>query len=224
MTSDYLSKGGLSGEGYEEHDGKGFGYFIDENDLISQIRDSSIATKDVYGFSWNGKNNTIADISREVRKNLQTKRNQIAQYKDWKKVTIPEGNIAFLIPPDATIEQEQNNDPTVLKSITVNASQGQVNISVIKRTLNIGVYEDISYLKDSNGEMIADNNYLRDIQMKSGSALTAKVTTTGDSMEYFLPTLLPDKIFQITAIGDPSEIHKTSAFTEEIISLMTINK
>jgi hypothetical protein len=224
IKSDYLAKGSLGGEGYAEFEGKGFGYYVDQNNLIEAMRDEKIDKSDIYAFSWKGKQNEIEEISDSVREKLQQKRNEIALYKDWKKVFIKEGNLTLLVPPDATIEDIKDSDVTNEKSIAITSSQAILDVTVRKRTLNIGIFEDIAYLKDSDGQLVGDNNYLLDIPMKRGDTITAKVTTTGQSMKYFLPTLLPDKIIEITSILEQPELHKSSFFTEELVSLMSVKK
>lgn len=57
----------IDSQGYKEIDGVGFGYFRDLDLLIDTIKQYNLPIESIVGFYWDGRRNTLEDISEELR-------------------------------------------------------------------------------------------------------------------------------------------------------------
>lgn len=61
----------IKSQGYKEKNGRGFGYFRDYSLLKDAVLNYQIPIEGVMAFSWQGKTNSLVDISPQVRKKLK---------------------------------------------------------------------------------------------------------------------------------------------------------
>ena len=67
--SDFLH--GLTKQDYREIDGRGFGYFRDEDLLIQAIEDNNLKVDSIISFSYNSSEKKAKDTTNEVREKLE---------------------------------------------------------------------------------------------------------------------------------------------------------
>jgi len=209
LDTSHLTVQGIAGQGYKEVDGRGFGYFISEQKLNEFAQDTGFPLESVYAFSWNGKERKVEDITVEERGEIKRRLEDLALYKNWIDIKLQEGELSLKIPPNGKYENGLITTP-----------DKKVKVRILNRTGNLGIYEDISLLENSDGKIIGSNFYYRNIEMKNGTSITVKITSEGSSSKYFIPTFWPDKIVEVTAINEPAQLNKEFSLAEEIISLM----
>ncbi len=220
MQSDFLSKNSLTGEGYKEIGERGFGYFITEETALRTAIDTNLPAESIFAFTWNGKTNTLTNISPEIRSKLDKTKSALGKYSEWQKVTMEEVKLSVRAPSGAIITKSPPASPNALATVRIDHGLSHWEVTAWKKVFNIGIYEDISMMNNSDGIVIDKDFYYRNINPVIGAPITAKVTTTGKSMKYFIPTLVPNTIIEVTAVGVPSELNKEDKNTEEIISLL----
>lgn len=222
MQSDFLTKNSLNGEGYVAFHNKGFGYFLQEKPLIQAVLDKKIDPKHVYAFSWEGKNNEIINYTSVFQESLREKMKYDAQYASWKKITISKYRLSFRIPPNHRIEQLTPQDENVEYRAAIYDQNGIQNYEILlhKKTFNKGTFEDVSLMQNSNGDVIGTDFYYRNIPLNDGEILVTKLPTKGNSMQYFMPTILPDYIVELQVVDVIAEFDKKDAIAETIISFV----
>ncbi len=70
LQEDYLWE--LGSQGYREVDGRGFGYFVDLEQLKLAYRQHHLAPENVVGFSWNKDTKELTNITQSIRAQLPT--------------------------------------------------------------------------------------------------------------------------------------------------------
>jgi len=215
-----LEEKGIAGEGIINYGGKQFGYFVDEDTLFSQMLAKHMQPDVIHAYAWDGNTNTMSNITDVTRSEYTQLLNHLNQYNNWKKITWNSVNMSFRIPPDGTLIDEKADNPNIIKKAIIQTNELAYQIIVWKRTLHIGVYEDISYMNNADGEMIGNNSYLRTFPQIDGEEMTAKMPLYGPSMQYYLPTIFPDKIIQVDVIGKKSSLNGYDTTAEEIIAFM----
>ncbi len=66
----------ITSQGYKEIQDRGFGYFRDYSLLIKTLKEYNLPSESIIAFSWDGKTNTLTDITEKIRKevNLNVKK------------------------------------------------------------------------------------------------------------------------------------------------------
>ena len=64
----------LISQGYQECQGRGFGYFRDYNQLKEALRENNLSVDDVFAFSWKGKAEEFKGVSQQIREKLQNEK------------------------------------------------------------------------------------------------------------------------------------------------------
>lgn len=221
FVQDYsLVNKGLVTEGILQHGKREFGYFINQSTFFTRLLDRKVDSRNIYGFRWDGTRNSLADVTGEIRGKYENLQAKLRNFVNWKKITWIDANFQFNIPSDATLIIEPAIQPNIIKQATIYTPSQNYQITLWKKTLNIGIFEDVSYMLNSDGETIGDNFYYRDVMMLNGDKVITKIALKGSSMDYFIPIIIPDTIVQVRVIGRTSELHKTDELAETIISLM----
>lgn len=221
FVRDYsLVNRGLGAEGTLHHGNREFGYFINQSTFFAHLLDRRVDSQNIYSFKWDGNNNRLTDVTGEIRGKYEDLQVKLNNFLDWKKITWKDANLQFSIPPDATLITESVIQPNVINQASIFTPSQKYQIILWKKTLNIGIFEDISHMVNSNGETIGDNFYYRDVVMFNGDKVITKIASKGDSMDYFIPTIIPDVIIEVRVIGRTSEVNKSDELAETIISHM----
>jgi hypothetical protein len=61
---------GITSQGYEEHDGRGFGYYRNYDDLLVAVKEHNISPQEVVSFGWKGKTEALTNQTEAVRLKL----------------------------------------------------------------------------------------------------------------------------------------------------------
>ena len=61
---------GITDEGYQEFDGRGFGYFRNYDLLKQKVKEYNLPVDSVISFNWNGKENKLLDMTKDIRDKL----------------------------------------------------------------------------------------------------------------------------------------------------------
>lgn len=224
LKDDFLSKAGINGEGYKEIQGKGFGYFINKKTLFESYMDNKFSPESVTGYLWDGKNDTLTNQDSEIRNELYELKKHLNEYKTWKEGSLDDKTITLKIPPEAVISKTDNLSPQVEDEIEIALNTGQkIKISLIKKTYNIGIFEDISLYANTDGKIIGDDFYYRGIKMLNGQDVTMKIPLYGSQIQYYLPTIAPNSIILLSDNFTRSEKDAFSPIIEKIIPTLRYN-
>jgi hypothetical protein len=222
LDTTYLKSKGLNGQGYKEIGDNGFGYFLSFPKMMKAIQANHLGPDNVIAFQWDGKNHLSDNITGAIQSDIRDNLKASEKYKDWQKIVLDDLNFSFLIPPTATTSSQlDNEDKTIIKNITITDGNRTTQILVHNKIFNIGIFEDISMMRNADGEMIDKNFYLRDIPMHSGTPATVKLPSQGSQMQYYLPTIIPQKIIEIINPNESAAPGKVDPYIEELISLFS---
>lgn len=61
----------LRSQGYQECEGRGFGYFREYDKLVESVRDNQVPVENVITYSWDGEKEKFTDITQLVREQLK---------------------------------------------------------------------------------------------------------------------------------------------------------
>lgn len=222
LDTSYLTKKGITAQGFKKFEDYAFGYFLSINKVHRLIEQGQINIEDVYSFMWDGKTIRAENNTDTTRKRLIDLQKESAKYKDWQKIVFSELNMSFKIPKEAQIIPDigRGNNSDHLAITTFQKEDDLYIMRIIKRTGTKGIYEDISDLNDSTGNIIGNNFYYRTVKMISGETTTIKVTSNGSYTKYFIPTIFPDKIIELSALNFPAKIGGINPEAETILSLI----
>lgn len=226
MQSDSLTKAGLNGEGVETYHDKTFGYFIQDKTAVQAVLDKKIQPQNVYSFYWHGKDNEIGSDTAAFQDVLNQRLKYDVQYANWKLVKINSYQLSFRIPPDFKLIPEESVSADVpYRSIIFSENNPQqYELFLHKKNLNKGTFEDVSFLQNSDGEIIGTDFYYRNIILNDGEELVTKLPSKGNSMQYFIPTILTDYIIEFRVLDNRAEFDKKDTLAETMISFVRYQK
>lgn len=216
LDTRYLTSKGLLGEGYMVHGDEVFGYFISMNKLMKSLEDSKAGVESVYAYEWDDSASRARDISSEVRQEIRNTLSNLSVYSTWQKTTFSDINMSLRTPPETQFSEII--DPTVLKKIEIKTTAHRYIMQITKRVYNIGIFEDVSLMENSDGGLIKDDFFYRSIHLKNGLDIIAKIPSKGEYAVYFLPTIFPDKIVSIHVPGETVTKDEGIKELEEIIT------
>jgi hypothetical protein len=205
MKSNFLTKNNLTGEGYTEYNGKGFGYFLDENNLIRYAAEYTISPDIIYAFAWNGGPYTMTNTTTSIRKKVREKQAILHTFADWKTFTDEQNTYSLRYPASMTLENDLAIDSAALLTDIVlsdSTSGMSMRIQVKTKPELIDLPTLLAFFQDSDGNVIGKNYSYRLIPMLTGDITTALYPTTGQYLKYFFSFPKQDRFFEITPTGD----------------------
>jgi hypothetical protein len=220
LDTSYLTKKGLNGQGLKIEGKQVFGYFIDFDKLIRSMKKNNISINDLYAYSWDGKSSVATVITDSVRSELKERIAVLSKYDEWQDLTLEEIRFSMKIPPGYSLEVIDRDSEDVVHAYELRSAESTYKLLFKKRIFNVGIYEDVSLMMNSDRELIGDNYYYRTIQMKNGNSTIAKIPNRGFQTIYFLPAILSDIIIEIHIGGVSATQDYGDEILEEIISLM----
>lgn len=221
LSPEFLDKKGIVGQGYQEFDGRGFGYFLSIYKVAQLLEDRQLPINSVFSYKWSGKAHKIENNTLEVRGKLTSIENERSKYKSWQKISFSDQNLTLRLPENGSYKENTSNDTNILKEISITSPTIQINLKVRKKTNGVGINPNVVILTDSEGKIIGDNLTSRTILLNNGQQLSVTLTTTGKSIKYFFPTNVPpDKILEVTFQNIPSGTNNYSELAEKFISFI----
>lgn len=221
LSPDFLDKKGIVGQGYQEFDGKGFGYFLSIYKVAQLMEDRQLPIGSVFSYKWSGKIHKIENNTSEIRTKLTAIENERSKYKGWQKISFKDQNLTLRIPENGSYKEKKPSDENILKELEVTSPVLQINIKVRKKTNGVGIDPNVVTLTDSEGNIIGNNTTSRTITLNDGKLLSTTLTTTGKSIKYFFPTNVPpDKILEVTFLNIPSGSNTRPELAEKFISFI----
>lgn len=220
LTDYSITSKGLSGEGILKHNDRQFGFFINQSTLINKLLDQKISKNDIYAFSWDGNANSISDISEDIRNKFNMAKSRYDKYHSWDRIYLSKSNIRMMVPRSFAISKpllETNQQDNLMLSLGPERYQ----IIVWKKTVNKGIFEDIAFLNNSDGEEIGENFYYRDIERIDGEKIISRMSLKGSSMQYFLPTISSGYIVEVRVLDKSSILNGHDDFAEDLIRLFS---
>lgn len=232
LASSLFAKGGIRGQGYIEAEGKGFGYFVEEKDLMEQIIKQTIAPDDIYGFSWDGKKNVISDSTKEVRERAQERLDLVVETKDWQVFKDLENKFTFRYPTEMKLRDL--TDPILatssaaerpVRDISLEAKDVTLQITLWKKPEPTG-YTQFAYSRKTDDEKtIGDNITFRNITMLNGEVVTTSYPMKGNYPIYFMPILRNNLyIFEMRVFGKDIKRQPYNTDIEKIFSTIVMEE
>ncbi|HSW98147.1 MAG TPA: hypothetical protein VLF89_10055 [Candidatus Saccharimonadales bacterium] len=224
ITSNYLTKGGIAGEGYKQIGMKGFGYYLDERHLMDQILAHKIDPSDVYAFAWDGNKNQITEVTDLIRKKAYDRLGTLQEMNKWKSYKDAKYGFSFRFPPDMVIKQDldQGPDSPVIRTVTIADPDNDTQIHVIlyKKIDNMGVSTFASGLSNTEDIPIEEHFTFRIVTQFNSDVQTAVYVTNSKYPMYFLGYKTNDKTLEIYATGPGFERKMNEDGTEDYNSVI----
>lgn len=203
LTSKYLVGADIFGQGYMENGGFAYGFYGRKKAFFEDLVKYRFDSKDVYAFSWNGKEGKLTNSSEVVRNEAKRYVSIFETTKEWKMATIQNGFAAFKVPPEFNY-RVQSADAGIL---TYNGMSQEYNTLCHNREI---IYETLQ--KDastafhiflatqtkSNGEHIGENFKVKLITPIIGNPYVV-VIVPGEKYEYYIPSYSAKSYMKITA-------------------------
>ncbi len=188
ITQGLFSKAGLLDNGYQQLEGKGFGYFNSEKRVYELIKTLSVNINDLHVFHWDGKNQILSSSSEKFREKAVTFRDIYQSTKNWKNIN--KGIFAFSYPDSYQVTENINPDGSVyyyifneFNYININFNRKPVDMAfhvyaeAMRKELTIsGSYQITNLLRTDGTEMtvlkiseyrylipLSDSNYFLDV-------------------------------------------------------------
>ncbi len=243
IRNNFLVKGGIAGEGYVEFNGKGFGYYINEDTLFSDIKEGKLEPGNISAYNWNGEDGTISNITDEVRKEARRYLGYLNTFSGWKEFYDPEGYFHFKFPQDFALEDitnsDKSTDSSVIRSVIISDVSGsgsihKINIKLKSKQELIPFSEHVSLQSNSEGKIIAKDFTFRNINMANRNAITTIYSTNTYYPNYYIPYDKNNMYFDIKVSGERfrrqfiyapvGQIEKYNSEVEKILSTLDYEK
>lgn len=187
IHNDFLTKGGIRGEGYKEEQGKGFGYFVNKKTVFDKIVQRKFNLDELFSFSWDGEKNRIYNRTREVRDEISQLLEARERTKDWKHFRDSLTGVSFVFPPSLILSEGIINSSVISRIIYLEKPGFLARIEILKVPEGLGFYDVYSSYKDS------DENILKKVDVKSFELdslhkNTVLMANSGSKAKYFIPT------------------------------------
>lgn len=163
FTTGFLLQKGIIGEDYREENGKGFGYFISEKDLVIAMRKFNLDTQSVYAFAYDGVAMQTTDITATMRTKLDLLLTPNPMMINWHDYTNDAMHVHFRFPENYTVVTTNNDDQSILGQVDIlNPDKNVVvSITVRKKPDTVGVREFISTIGETQNlpqNLLKDEN------------------------------------------------------------------
>jgi len=222
IKNDFLTKNGLVGQGYGEKEGKGFGYFIEEKELLKEIGLGRFKPSDIYAFSWDGTTDTIIDTTDKVRNDSNKRLVLLSQFKDWKTFFDSTNNFKISYPSDmnlSELKQTETGASDVARDIEIYTDDLNkcvdlnkygceglyLRITLLKKPETLGSDNFARLFKNSEGDIIGNNYTFRVVRLVNGDDATTVYVTKSKYFTYFVPFNTHNLILKISAYGTKGE-------------------
>lgn len=238
IESSFFPKKGIAGEGYVEYQDRGFGYYIEENKMMTGLINGLFKPTDIYAFFWDGTKNQIEDITSEIRQKAYEQLYVFSKVKDWNIYEDKENKFSFRYPVDMQFRDlDITNKQDALKDIIIfpqsetllsdDKYEGDglyLRITLSKKPETLGINAFASPLKDSDGNTIGSNFTFRDIVFVNGSSMMTIYIIKGKYVKYFFDVNTHDKEFEISAFGKKGErvfLNGEERYNEEVERILS---
>lgn len=219
LKTDFLIKGGIAGQGYLRMDGKGFGYFIEEKNLLWALGQNKLSPYDIYAFKWDGVKNTLSDNTKKIRDDAKNYLELLSYFDGWKTYQDASNGFSFEYPPQMTISDisidNANEKNEIVKDISISTEGMQscvdsgtydcdglyLRITLLKKSELVGTDNFAAKLKNSDGGVMGQDYTFRVIRLLTGDEVTTVYASKGKYPTYFIPFETGDRIFQVRAFG-----------------------
>jgi len=219
LKSELFSDRGIMAEGYFEEAGKGFGYFIQESKLLTDIINGSFKPRDIYAFFWDGTKNQVQDITFETKEKAYDQLNVFSEVEDWNVYTDEENKFSFRYPLEMELrELDTTNKRDMLKDIMIapKSEEAQIEeeyddedlslrVTLRSKPETLGIDAFASAFNDSDGNIIGSNFTFRNIKFLNGDSMTTVYALKGKHAKYFFQVNTHEKEFEIAAFGKKGE-------------------
>lgn len=205
INSDFITKGGIRGEGYAENRGKGFGYFLNRKTITEEIIKDKVSIDDVYAFNWDGKTNTISDQTKDFRNKVSLQKSTALETSKWNTFSDDVNKFSLKYPTSMQLVVNSSSDN--LKDIELISNDLNMRIILKKKPQEVGLSEYVKkYLLDSDGKLVGSDFTYRDIYPinRFGDLeefITSIYPTTGKYPKYFYPGKTAETFFEIFVTG-----------------------
>lgn len=232
LSPNLFSKGGIRGQGYVEAEGKGFGYFVEEKDLMEQIVKQTILPSDIYAFSWNGKKNTISDITTDIRERAGERLALVLETKDWQVFTDSENKLVFRFPKEMKLSDltdpvlaTSSATETPVRDIVLTTKVMELRLTLWRKLITTGYTQFAYSRKTDDGKTIGDDITFRNITMLNGEIVTTSYPMKGNYPIYFMPILRNNLyIFEARVFGKDIRRQPYNTDIEKILSTIVMEE
>ena len=187
INSDFITAGGIRGEGYMEREGKGFGYFISKKTVFDKVAQGKIKLSDVFSFQWDGDKQVVSDNTGELHAEINNLLEVRQRIKDWGRFRDPATGVSFIFPPTLTLSEEIIDSNIMSRIVYLERPQFLAKIEVLKVPEGLGFYDVYSSYKDSDGSQLKGVNVLG-FELDSLHKNTVLMANSGSKPKYFIPT------------------------------------
>lgn len=213
INDDFFVKD-INAQGYIKHNNRGFGYFINRDNLFKEILNKNLDPENIFAFKWHGKENKLTDITAEVRNNAHEYLEKVVEVKDWNNYFNPESHFSILMPNNLKLinlkDSQVTDDYLVDKFILCQSGASEfsywdsascLRISISKKPDTIGLGALVPFFQNSNGDLIQSN--YREINVKNikGKDIIFIYTLSGSFPIYYVASPLNDFFVKIEAGG-----------------------
>lgn len=133
-------------EGYQYHDGQGFGYYSSKKSLADALVAKQFTVDDIYGFYYEAEKGKLDDSTKTLRKDMRTYLVEREKFSDWKLFTATPSateTITFLYPPETEIIDSPSAtlSANLLKKFQINNAQMNIRLNIIRVSPTTNVIE-----------------------------------------------------------------------------------
>lgn len=218
VSGDFWTSIGITEEGSDSFRDYRFGYYLSPISLREAVMNETFTVDDVIAYSWDGKNKRILEITSRVRNTLKDYMKRMKEFSTWVPYVVDtDAKFVFKHPADAKIVVD--ND-----MISVYYGSGHRNKIVIrtqKFPVGSNVSEFVSEQKDRGGQIIGKDFTFESIELESGEVVTALLTTSESTPEYYLPLSGWDHIAMVSLYATDAASQKTGM---QILKFIRHNK
>lgn len=219
LKNNFLTKGGIAGQGYLKIGDRGFGYFIEEKNLLWEVGQNKLSPSDVYAFRWDGVKNKITDITKQEREKAKNYLGLLSYFRGWKAYADHDNGFSLEYPTGMNVKNIEINNTNqkheVVKDILMATDNMEncvavqaydceglyLRFSLIKKPELMGTDNFAALLPNSDGEIMGQNYTFRVIKLLTGNEVTTTYASKGQYPVYFIPYKTGDKIFVVRAYG-----------------------
>lgn len=148
-------------EGYQYSQGHGFGYYTSKKNLSEAIIAGKFKSSNIYAFYYKSKDVRLLDTTSKIRSEMEDYLKFAQANTNWKKFTDSTSGVSFSYPSETNIENLQNEDPNIVKSLSLKNPQFNIEMFVLRIPATFDLNNNILFQENGvplNTESINEAN------------------------------------------------------------------